>query len=242
MNNLAEKGERIVAIETSLASMTEENQTRDDKIETLEKKIDELAIINRENEKKINTYNHISLLLERKADDQEQISRKVNLRINGIELSVGETPDSLLGLIKTECTKLNLNLSDADFDHCHRNGKIVTDGDVRTQTVLLKMRSWRGRNIIYEKRGEFPFKVRHDLTFRRMNVLKDANEFASSPDSKNFLEYALADKNCKLKVKSSNGRYYHVNSIEEVRALAMKLQMEAMGSEYANDATDELFR
>ncbi len=237
-----EKEERIVALETSVESMNVQMSKRDEKIDVLEKRIDDLVIQHRATERANNILQITSSLLERKCDDHEQISRKVNLRLIGIELKDDETPDTLLTVIKRECEYHNLNLCDADFDHCHRNGKVDRSTDVPKQTILLKMRSWRARDIVFQNRRKFAFKIYHDLTFRRKNLLNDANNFISTvPEG--FVDYALADKNCKLKVKATNGRFYHFNSIEEVYAIFNKLQTEIqMGPLFAQDEKDEVFK
>ncbi len=211
------------------------------KIYVLEKQIDKVLIQSRTNERVANISQHTSLLLERKCDDQEQISRKVNLRIVGIEIKEDETPETLLNVIKNECIHHDLKLRDWDFDHCHRNGKIDRSTDVPRQTVLIKMRSWRARDIIFQNRKKFAFKIYHDLTSRRKNLLNDANDFIKS-DADDLLDFALADKNCKLKVKDTNGRYHHFNSIEELHRVFGELQIKQLGPEFARDEKHELFK
>ena len=235
---IAEKDQRISALESTVAALTEGNAERDAKIDKLEKKFDRLTFL----ESRCAILEHSSKLLERKADDLEQNSRKCNLRISGIDLNIGESPDSLLQTIKTECRKLDMKLNDSDFDHCHRNGRIDKRGEKPKQVILLKMRSWSARNLIYQKRKDFPFKVNHDLTARRNNLLTDAIEMID--DNPDLFQYALADKNCKLKVKSSDGRYHHFSSMCELMALSMKLQVEQFdGGNYMKDQEeDELLK
>lgn len=242
VSKLEEKEVRIVALESSVVSINEQTKLRDDKINELEKQMDLLDTRTRSTERQNSLLEHTVSLLERKCDDHEQISRKVNLRFVGIDIKDDETPDTLLATIKAECTKLGLAIDDADFDHCHRNGRINSTGNVRKQTVLLKMRSWRGRNIIYENRRNFPFKIYHDLTLRRKTLLDDANEMIESPDVNRVVDFAMADKNCKLKLKSSNGRYFHFNSLEEFNGTVQRLQNDSMGSGFTHDEKDELFR
>ncbi len=232
VTKLEEKEVRIAALESSLATVDERSKLHDERLNDLEKRIDGV------DERRIAILENTVSLLERKCDDHEQVSRKVNLRVVGIEIRDGESPDTLLDIIKVECTKLGLPIDDADFDHCHRNGKIITTAGGRKQTVLLKMRSWRGRNVIYGNRHKFPFKIYNDLTLRRRALLGDANEMIASPDVKRVVEYAMADKNCKLKLKSTSGRYLHFNSIAEFTSAVHGLQNERDGLQ---DERDELY-
>ena len=133
VNKLDEKEERLATLEVKVKYLEDEVKSRDERIDMLAERIDLLENTTRKNE-------HVNLstaeLLSRKIDDQEQVSRKVNLRVVGIKVEENETPDTILSLIKSECARLELGLCDADFDHCHRNGKVVHDGGISKQTVL----------------------------------------------------------------------------------------------------------
>ena len=222
LTSLAEKDKRISSLESTVASLTEENTKRDERIANLESKFDRFSFL----ESRCAILENSSKLLERKADDLEQNTRKCNLRISGIDIEVGEYPNSLLQRIKTECRKLDLNLNDVEFDHCHRNGRVDKRGEKPKQVVLLKMRSWSSRNLIYQRRKDFPFKINHDLTTRRQNILSEAIDLIKSPDHADTFEYALADKNCKLKLKSVDGRFHHFSSISELMTLSVKFQLQ----------------
>ena len=105
------------------------------------------------------------------------------------------------------------------------------------------MRSWAARNTLYQSRKKFRFKIGHDLTLRRQKLFTKANELIKSdPDVENVLDFVLADKNCKLKLKAKNGRYYHFNSEEELYATVQKLQHELNDLNLLKDEKeDELF-
>ena len=235
---LNEKEERIVALETRVESL--ENELKSSNV-----RIDELAgrLVSLECSKLTNEHLNLctSDLLSRKIDDQEQVSRKVNLRVVGLPIERNESPDTLLTQIKAECEKLQLGLCDADFDHCHRNGKILHDGDVAKQSVLLKMRSWRARNIMFENRKKFKFKLYHDLTIRRRELLDETNKHVQSADVKDVVLYTFADKNCKLKIRAVNGRYLHFSSLDEFLSLVDKLQRDSLDKAFHIDERDEVF-
>ena len=123
---------------------------------------------------------HVTTLHERKIDDLEQISRKVNLRINGIALFPNESPQKIMENISAEVLS-HTDLGMADFDRCHRVGGIFNKNGTRHQDVLLKLCSWRARDVLYRNRKTFSFFVKPDLTSRRQEVLKSArNELEES--------------------------------------------------------------
>ena len=239
---LEEKERRLASLELTVSALNEDLKVRDDKISELEKRVSRLDVLTNANSCKNAVLENCNKLLERKCDDHEQISRKVNLRLIGIDLKANETPDSLLDDIKAECNRLELGLSDADFDHCHRNGKIDSSSDKQKQAVLLKMRSWRGRNTIYENRKKFTgIKVYHDLTYRRKTLLFETGEMINIHGVSKVADYVMADKNCKLKLKASNGRYFQFNSIEEFTGIVHKLQNDLLGPEFNSAERSELF-
>ena len=218
----------MAAAEKSIQLLEVAVKERDVNIEKLETRVDRLEQLYEESVRQSALVKSTSLLLERKIDDGEQISRKCNLRFVGIKLEKEETPASILNAIKTECKRLDLGIDDSDFDHCHHNGKITTGEDNESrQTVLLKMRAWNARDKIFQNRHRFQWKIYHDLTKRRKELLDYINDEISNLENRtvsNVVEYALADKNCKLKVKAKSGRYYHFNSQEEFATIVIRLQ------------------
>ena len=221
LTDLREKGERISTLETKVDELTKSVESRDATVLELQKRLSILEDRSVDNARRNSELEHISHLRGRKVDDQEQVSRKVNLRIKGIPIKEDETTTSLLDIVKAECERVGVGVVSGDFDHCHRNGKVLKDGN---QSILLKMRSWAARNQIYQNRKEFNFKTSHDLTARRQQLFTKANELLESDETfKKVVEYPLADKNCKLKLKAKNGRYFHFNSEHELLSLVQKL-------------------
>ena len=98
-------------------------------------------------EAKVNTNNHfnthIANILDRKFDDIEQFSRKINLRLSGIEVGLNENPLKIMNLIKKEVSDLNLGIPNQEFDRCHRVGRSYIKNGRSYQGVLLKLCFWR---------------------------------------------------------------------------------------------------
>ena len=240
---LAEKEKRIVALEKCVMDHKNEAAHRDAQILSLETSYMELQARVLTAERRLEYNRVVRDLNSRRIDDHEQISRKVNLKIDGIELAPDENPGSLMDIIKSECNKLNLGLQDSDFDRCHRNGNVYFKDQKKHQSVLLKLCSWRARDVIYQKRKGFPFKVGHDLTKNRREILDYAcgtiDEKTSISD---VVAFAFADKNCKLKFKTVDDKFYGFSTKEEFLSLIAKISNEQMGEVFMNDeANDELY-
>ena len=175
----------------------------------------------------------------RKVDDQEQVSRKVNLRLKGIEVLHNDSPEILMGNIKSEIQKLGINIPDDELDRCHRDGKIYSTRannnnnyrQKRVQDVLVRFRTWRSRDIMFQRRKDFPFTVDPDLTRRRSNLLKFVrdeikmitDEEPNSSAIGRVVDFAYADKNCKIKFKDKKNKFFTVSSEDEFLKLVGRL-------------------
>ena len=64
-----------------------------------------------------------------------------------------------MDIIKNACDEINLGLKESDFDRCHRDGSVFTAKNDKTyQTILLKLRSWHARDVIYKNLQNYPLK------------------------------------------------------------------------------------
>ena len=188
-------------------------------------------------ETKLSYQEHVTALHDRKLDDQEQVSRKVNLRLKGIEIIQGDSPIKLKDIIKTEIERLALGIPDEEIDRCHRVGKIYSWGgsshlpkNKRVQDVLVRFRSWNSRDIMYQRRKDFNFGVFADLTSSRSSLLRYIRELLNVVEGEptslavgRIVNYAFADKNCKIKFRSHAGSFYTVNSEQEFLNLVTRL-------------------
>ena len=158
-------------------------------------------------------------------------------------MTPNETPASLMTIIKNGCNKLDLGLQDGDFDRCHRNGASYSKNGSKHQIILLKLCSWRARDILYQNRKLFPFSVNHDLTKRRHGILKYVRETIENTESvSNVIGYVFADKNCKLKCKDKNDKFYGFSTKEEFLTLVDKISSEQMGDAFIEDESkNELY-
>ena len=112
----------------------------------------------------------------RKIDDNEQYSRKNNLKLVGIQLKQRDNLRELMEYIQKTVAELEIDVQKFDFDRCHRIGKIYKYKGVTYQNILLRLHSWSARDNIYKKRKDLPFKIQADLTTRRSELLDYAKD------------------------------------------------------------------
>ena len=181
-------------------------------------------------EEKMTFREHMSTLQARKIDDLEQTSRKVNLRLKGIEVGANDSPTSIMNLIIGECRRLELPIVEREFDRCHRVGPVYFKDDKKLQDVLLKLVTWDARNLLYQNRKQLNFNVYPDLTERRKAILDFARKEVDSGDGavSRIVSFVFVDLNCKLKFKSKSDKFFEFNSENELLNLVLKLDNEAV--------------
>ena len=131
-----------------------------------------------------------------------------------------ENPDSIMNHIKERVIALALDIDNKEYDRCHRIGpKYQKDGKTY-QKVILRMVSWRCRNLIYINRNRLPFFVTADLIDQRKSSFEFAKEEVKSDASaQRVIEYVFVDENCKLKAKTKSKKYYGFSNIGEFVSL-----------------------
>ena len=145
--------------------------------------------------------------LSTRIDDLEQYGRKSSLRVEGIEVSPGETNAALTEKVEHALNALGAKVNSSDFVRLHRSGRPHKAKDGRqVAQCIVRFRNWNARSRAYdthfdgsfEERKKKPYFVRLDLTKRRLDLLKKAqNLFEHHPTA-----HALADSECRLLVKN----------------------------------------
>ena len=185
---------------------------------------------------------HFLQLQARKIDDNEQYSRKTNLRLS-IPAKKDEAPATLMNEIQDCVTALDIGLLPGDYDRCHRDGQKYNIKGKVYQDVLLRLCSWRARNNLWQNRKKLPFKVFADLTSRRSKILKLANNgFYNQPEMKKVIKFVFCDVNCKLKVCTVSEKFFGFSSEMEFLNIVSRLENDAtLSEEFLQDENDELF-
>lgn len=236
----------ILPIEANLDSLRESIRSLrnhfEEKIKQQQQTINNLLTRIKNIEQRLAFNEHYAYLHERKLDDLEQVSRKVNLKFCGIEVGYNDSPQVLMKILTDEILGVNgvrLNLS--DFDRCHRVGPRYKKGNKIYQDVLLKMCSWYARDLIYQNRKSIKFFIKADLTTRRVDLFDFVKKVVlSSPLANDIngdsmavgrtVSYVLVDKNCKLKVKSKSGTFFTFSSKEEFFSIILWLDTKITSS------------
>ena len=124
------------------------------------------------------TFEHVKLLeekmtlLERKCDDIDQYSRRLNLIVDGIRIRWNDSPSSILKTIRVEATRLKLPVNDWEICRAHRiSSAFIDDYGVRQQAVIVRFVGWGARDAVYQARHDSKFRYRADLTYERQSTL-----------------------------------------------------------------------
>ena len=150
--------------------------------------------INQQNEKidileaKVAVMENYIRKLEQSVDDQEQYHRRLCLRIEGIpaaEKGKGESGEQCLAKVNQMVKKLNVNVPDVVIDRAHRIGK--------RHQIIVGFTTWRHRTLTYRarKKPESPYKIRLDLTEKRLNTVIATNNVLKAKK----LGFSFADVN-----------------------------------------------
>ena len=159
---------------------------------------------------------HATELHERKLDDLEQVSRKINLRLRGIKVENQDSPENIMITIKEQAKALDLDIPECEYDRCHRIGRKFKVNGTTFQDVLLKLCFWRTRDLLYKNGKRFNFKIFADLTQRRTELLEFARNLVEDDEvTKRAVEFLFGDQNSKLKVFSKSKLFYSFSSWEE---------------------------
>lgn len=106
-----------------------------------------------------------------KADEQEQYSRRNNVRVFGVPETSGEDTDDQV--IKIVSEHLDFNLTKAEIDRSHRSGK-PRSPDSKPRPILVKLSSYRSKFAILKDRRKLKntgFTIQEDLTKANHEIL-----------------------------------------------------------------------
>ena len=180
-----------------LANSNKEMQIKGDKqlidltssVEFLTSKFDELERERKEKDELINSLQiEVSSLkvevknLEKKADDQEQYSRRNCLLIHGLtETKTEDTDEMVLDVINN---KLNIEMSQISIDRSHRLGKRKGPGQ-KPRAIIVKFTRYKDRHHVFSKKKLLKgtgISVTESLTLKRMEHIKKAREQYGFPN------------------------------------------------------------
>ena len=179
---------------------------------------------------------HISILqntvdlLKRDQDESEQYSRRLCLRIEGIEPAKDEKAEECFEKVKKLFSSLNVDVPDLAIDRAHRIGEaFINNKKESVHPMIVKFTTWRHRSMVYRARDKSKSakqKIRLDLTKSRYNILKEARKLILTREGKptelgvngpvNFL---FVDINCRLVAKMKDQSYLYYETVEQFRKI-----------------------
>ena len=223
LDELQQRYENQLKLQDKL--MNEQNKMLDDQ----DKMLDELQVKLVALEEHVVFPSHIYALGGRLLDDNDQMSRRLNLRIEGIVSLKNDSPEEIMNYIKSEVKRLNLDIADNKFDSAHRVGlKYFNDGEVH-QSVVLKMLCALARRKIFINRKNFKFQLYVDLTRSRETTLNFAKyELKNGLNlvATRVVDSVYAELNGTLYLKSNFGERFGFSSEAEFLSLVSWLDKE----------------
>jgi hypothetical protein len=198
LKNLATKAD-FDGLRTSILDMI---SSRDKKIEVLESKVSILE-------------NSIGLLAKR-ANDQEQYSRRTCLRIEGIDDKDSQNEIKCIQKIKEVIKEAKLDIPAGAVDRAHRNG-VYFQNKIKKNAVIVKFNTFYARTILYKARKSFKdLKIRLDLTRENYSLLREAQRAIKEKTKLDENVFAFADTNCRLMIKLRDDKFVHFNSTDDL--------------------------
>eukprot|EP00794_Sanderia_malayensis_P002001 gene2001-2276_t len=146
--------------------------------------------------------------LEKTMDDQEQYQCRLCLRVNNVEIKLGETETAgdCLEKVKEMFNELSVKIPDSAIDRAHRIGKVKEKDGKRYRQVIIQFTTWRHRTMVYKARkNSDKYRIRLDLTKKRIKVIEKTNDMLRS---RKLTGFTFADVNCRLCAKLDDGFHY----------------------------------
>ena len=197
-----------------------------DKIDSLTVLVTNLTTQLENKEQRITELEKTVALLEVSIDDQQQYSRRANLRFTGIEENAGEDTTKKVLQILNETMQLEPPISLDQIERNHSLGRVTLD-QRRPRTLIVRFRSERSRDTVYKARGQLkefnhrsdPVKrifVNEDLTSRRANIAFETRKLKK--------EKKIADCwtfNGRILIKSNRGQIEEISSLGDMDHLRL---------------------
>lgn len=177
MFRLAQKtNESQIKGERQLIDLTKSVKYISDQFDIYEKDRKEKEEIIKNLEEKVSYLSDTVTKLVKKADDQEQYSRRNCLLVHGLpETSRENTDDLVISMFKNE---MDIEIFSDDIDRSHRIGKKKDDPN-KVRPVIVKFTRYNDRNKVYRNKKRLKGKkmsITESLTELRLRKLKEAKD------------------------------------------------------------------
>ena len=161
----------------------------------------ELAVAKRVNGVLVETVDNLRVTV----DDLEQYGRRYAVRIDNIPFKKGETEAELQEKVKGVLKIAGVKVEGDTINRLHRSSPPrVNDEGVTVAQTIVKFRHWAPRRQSHlgrELARKEGFYIRHDLTKRRLALLKRARDLIKNGFDESEEVYAYADINSNLTLR-----------------------------------------
>ncbi len=149
-------------------------------------------------------------------DALEQYGRRMNFRVEGVEVQADETPDSLQEQVVSILQNAGASISHGDIIRSHRTGKprfrdddggSQSDRRVKVGQVIVRVNKWKVREDIHNQRKAVRaagHPVKQDLTKRRRGLVTDAFDAIKAWGKLPVPVWAYANINCVPTMRRGN--------------------------------------
>ena len=165
---------------------------------------------------------------------EKQFSRRMCLRIDGIDLKSDENENSSSCMEKVPKVfeEMGVQVTAVSIDRAHRIGKRfpATDEKGRKidgqdhQQMIVKFNNWGSRMMCYNNRKKLKNKrVKIDLTKRRLTFL---NQARAETSGKPIIDFVFVDVNCRLQLRTKSGYFYSFNTMGGLNDILTEIEEE----------------
>ena len=172
--------------------------------------------------------------LEINIDDGEQYSRRMCLRIDGIDLKSDENENSSSCMEKVQKVfeEMGVQVPAVSIDRAHRIGKRFPATDEKGskiigqdhQQMIVKFNNWGSRMMCYNNRKKLKNKrVKIDLTKTRLTLL---NQARAKTSGKPTIDFVFADVICRLQLRTKSAYFYSFNTMGELEDILTEIEEE----------------
>lgn len=152
------------------------------KVSTLEDKISVNSQVSDTLQSENKRLNDIIIILEERADDQEQRSRNTCLLIHGVAESDNvETDDAILSVLNNDLNLPHISINDIQRSHrlgpIKRNDRLLRSNKPRCRPIIVKFLNFRTRQEVFKVKSRLKGKhtmITESLTKNRYDLFKAA--------------------------------------------------------------------
>ena len=159
--------------------------------------------------------------LETAHDDLEQYGRRLNIRIENVPHSDGESPQDLEQKVLNNLKDSGAAITVNDVQRLHRSTKLRLKDGVKTSQVIVRLNNWKAREAAHLARNNARirgFAIKQDLTHARRELIAEGHaamrDWRVPPNSDPVFIYA--NINCQVVMRRGR-EVERINSMDDLQ-------------------------